>query len=44
MALKELDPLQTFRRINALYVLNEKDQEMAEIFRQDRDYIKTIIQ
>lgn len=42
-ALKDgIKPLPLFRRINALYVLNEyQDPEVAKIFKSDRDWIKT---
>jgi len=41
-ALKKTKPLSLFRKINALYVLNEnKDPLLAKKFKDDRDYIKT---
>lgn len=41
-ALKKIKPLSLFRKINALYVLNEnKDPKLAKIFKDDRDFIKT---
>ena len=36
------EPLSLFRRINALYVLNKnQDPGIAELFKKDRDYVKT---
>jgi hypothetical protein len=37
-----IKPLPLFRRINALFLLNKnQDPDLAEKFKQDRDYIKT---
>lgn len=41
-ALKELDPITIFRRINAMYVIErDHDKELGERLKEDRDYIKT---
>jgi len=41
-ALVDIKPLPLFRRINALYVLNEnQNPDLARVFKADRDFIKT---
>ncbi len=41
-ALNDIKPLSLFKKLNALYVLNQnKDPEFAEILKKDRDWIKT---
>lgn len=42
LALIDIQPLSLFRELNALYVFNEnKDPHLANLFKQDRNWIKT---
>lgn len=43
LALHYLDPLELFRRLNEIYVLN-KNRPIGQLFLQDRNYVHQFLQ